>query len=134
MDWLKNVNEYMRLGLELGLSYTSLNKIRMDQDRKVDDCKRSLLQLWLGRADRVDEMGGTNKPTLVAALRRMGEHRVADSIISGLRCGYIYWHSTLTQLFGTFPNMSSSTDIACMDNILSYVLCRLCSPASCSCG
>ena len=83
VDWLESVTEYMRLGLELGLSYTSLNKIRQEQGRKVEDCKRTLFQLWLERADRVDEMGGTNKPALVAALRRMGEHRVADTIISG---------------------------------------------------
>ena len=90
MDWLESVNEYMRLGLELGLSYTSLNMIRQEQGRKVKDCKRTLLQSWLERADRVDEMGGTNKPAIVAALRRMGEHRVADSIISGLKSGCIY--------------------------------------------
>ena len=90
MDWLESVNEYMRLGLELGLSYTLLKKIRQEQERKVEDCKRTLLHSWLARADRVDEMGGTNKPALVAALRRMGEHRVADSIISGLRCGCVY--------------------------------------------
>ena len=94
MDWLESVVEYMRLGLELGLSYTLLNKIRQEQGRKVDDCKKNLLHSWLERADRVDEMGGTNKPALVAALRRMGEHRVADSIISGLRCAWNYCHYT----------------------------------------
>ena len=88
MDWLETVTEYMRLGLELGLSYTLLNKIRQEQGRKVEDCKRTLLHSWLKRTDRVVEMGGTNKPALVAALRRMGEHRVANSIISGLRCGW----------------------------------------------
>ena len=87
MDWLESVIEYMRLGLELGLSYALLNKIRQEQGRKVEDCKRTLLHSWLERADRVDEMGGTNKPTLVAALRRMGEHRVADNIITGWICG-----------------------------------------------
>ena len=90
MDWMESVTEYMRLGMELGLSYALLNKIRQEQGRKVEDCKRTLLQSWLERADRVDEMGGTNKPALVAALRRMGEHRVADSIISGLRCSRNY--------------------------------------------
>ena len=88
LDWLESVTEYMRLGLELGLSYTSLIMIRQEQGRKVKDCKRSLLHSWLESADRVDEMGGTNKPALVAALRRMGEHRVADNIISGLTCGW----------------------------------------------
>ena len=83
MDWLESVTEYMRLGLEQGLSYTLLNKIRQEQGRKVEDCKRTMLQSWLEKADTVDEIGGTNKPALVAALRRMGEHRVADSIISG---------------------------------------------------
>ena len=83
MDWLESVTEYMRLGLELGLSYTLLNKIRQEQCRKVEDCKRTLLHSWLEGTDRVDQMGGANKPALVAALRRMGEHRVADSIIPG---------------------------------------------------
>ena len=90
MDWLESVTEYMRPGLELGLSYTLLNKIRQEQGRKVEDCKITLLQSWMERADKVDEMGGTNKPALVEALRRMGEHRVADSIISGLRFSQNY--------------------------------------------
>ena len=88
MDWLESVTEYMRLGLELGLSYTLLNKIRQEQGRKVEDCKRTLLHSWLKGTDRVVEMGGINKSALVAALRRMGEHRVANSIISGLRCDW----------------------------------------------
>ena len=88
MDWLQSVTEYMRLGLELGLSYTLLNKIRHEHGWKVEDCKRTLLHSWLQKADRVEDMGGTNKPALVAALRRMGEHRVANSIISGLRSGW----------------------------------------------
>ena len=83
LEWLKNVTEYMNLGLELGLSYTLLDKIRQEESKKVENCKRSLLYSWLNRADRVDQMGGANKPALVAALRRMGEHRVADSIIPG---------------------------------------------------
>ena len=86
MEWLESVTEYMRLGLELGLSYPELNKIRQEQGKKVEDCKKSLLHSWLKRTERVDEMGGANKPALVAALRRMGEHRVADSIIPGQRC------------------------------------------------
>ena len=84
-----DVTEYMRLGLELGLSYTLLRQIREEQGKKVLDCKRTMLHSWLGGADRVDEMGGTNKPALVAALRRMGEHRVADSILPGLECDSI---------------------------------------------
>ena len=83
MEWLESVTDYMRLGLELGLSYPLLNKIREEQGRKVDDCKKSLLHSWLKRAEGVDEMGGANKPALVAALRRMGEVAVADSIIPG---------------------------------------------------
>ena len=80
---LCDVTEYMRLGLELGLSYPMLNKIRHEQGRKVEKCKRSLLHSWLTKADRVVEMGGANKQALVAALRRMGEHRLADYILSG---------------------------------------------------
>ena len=83
MEWLESVTEYMRLGLELGLSYPLLNKIRQEQGKKVEDCKRVMLHSWLKRAERVDEKGGANKPALVAALRRMGEHRVADNIIPG---------------------------------------------------
>ena len=133
MDWLESVTEYMRLGLELGLSYVFLNTMRHEQGRKVEDCKRTLLHSWLERADRVDEMGGTNKSALVAALRRMGEHRVADNIILGLTCGWSHLCYTLTQsvlhrslyvilLFNMYK-----------DHMLSYVSCRFCSFASCSC-
>ena len=119
MDWLESVIQYMRLGLELGLPYTLLSRIRQEEGRKVDDCKRTLLQSWLERADRVDEMGGTNKPALVATLRRMGEHRVADKIIPGLRCGCIYSQYVIQC-------------IACMDNKIIYVSCRFRYSASCS--
>ena len=85
MKWLINVTDYMRLGLELGLSYPLLVKIRQEQCRNVEDCKRSLLDSWLTGADRVNQMGGPNKPALVAALRRMGEHGVADTIPQGMR-------------------------------------------------
>ena len=132
MDWLESVTEYMRLGLELGLSYTLLNKIRQEQGQEGGDCKRTLLHSWLERADRVDEMGGTNKPALVSALRRMGEHRVADNIIPGLRCGCTY---TLYRLPNHLYDISQNVIqcVACMDNILSYVSCRFCSSTSCSC-
>ena len=43
MNWLDSVTDYMRLGLELGLSYSLLTKICQQQDRKVEDCKRVLL-------------------------------------------------------------------------------------------
>ena len=83
MNWLGSVTDYMRLGLELGLSYSLLTKIRQQHDKKVEDCKRVLLHSWLIRDERVDQMGGTNKSALVAALRRMGQHSIADSIIPG---------------------------------------------------
>ena len=83
MNWLGSVTDYMRLGLELGLSYSLLTKIRQHQDKKVEDCKRVLLQSWLERDERVDQMGGANKSALIAALRRMGQQSVADSIPPG---------------------------------------------------
>ena len=83
MEWLESVTEYMRLGLELGLSYPLLHKIQQEVGKRVEDCKGRLLHSWLSKAERVDEIGGANKPALVAALRRMGEHRVADNIIPG---------------------------------------------------
>ena len=99
MDWLESVIEYMRLGLELGLSYTFAQNDTPGTGQEGKGLQiRTLVQSWLERADRVEEMGGTNKPALVAALRRMGEHRVADSIISGLRCGCI-----LPTLYTPYP-------------------------------
>ena len=83
MNWLGSVTDYMRLGLELGLSYSLLTKIRQQQDKKVEDCKRVLLQSWLERDERVDQMGGANKSALIAALRRMGQQSAADSIPPG---------------------------------------------------
>ena len=83
MNWLGSVTDYMRLGLELGLSYSLLIKIRQQQDTKVEDCKRVLFQSWLERDERVDQMGGANKSALIAALRRMGQQSIADSIPPG---------------------------------------------------
>ena len=83
INLLKSVTDYMRLGLELGLSYPFLHKIRLEHEKRVEDCKRSIIHSWLARAERVDQMGGANKPALVAALRRMGEHGVAETILPG---------------------------------------------------
>ena len=88
--------DYMRLGLELGLSYPLLNKIRHEHDKRVEECKRVLVDSWLKGIERVDQMGGANKPALVAALRRMGEHRVAETILPGQNmfgtCTNLHWN------------------------------------------
>ena len=98
MNLLENITDYMRLGLELGLSYSLLNKMRHEHGKRVEDCKRSILHLWLARAERVDQMGKANKPALVAALRRMGEHRVAETIFPGQNMfrtyTSLYWPGT----------------------------------------
>ena len=75
-----NVTDWKRLGLELGLHYPTLTKIRSDQHDQTDDCKMEMLSAWLNQQDCVLQKGVPSWPVLQAALRRMGENELADKI------------------------------------------------------
>ena len=48
---LKNVVDWQSLGLELGLLYPTLKKIKKEQQGEISDCMMEMLAAWLQRQD-----------------------------------------------------------------------------------
>ena len=76
-----DVTDWKRLGLQLGLRYSTLTKIRSNQRDQIDDCKMEVLSAWLNQQDCVPQKGIPSWSVLRVALRRMGENELADKII-----------------------------------------------------
>ena len=76
-----DVTDWKRLGLQLGLRYSTLTKIRSNQRDQIDDCKMEVLLAWLNQHDCVPQKGIPSWSVLRVALRRMGENELADKII-----------------------------------------------------
>ena len=81
LEVVHGVNNWKRLGLELGLHYQpTLINIETHRREKPDDCKMEMLSSWLNQWDSVSQEGDPSWPVLQAALRRMGENRIAGKI------------------------------------------------------
>ena len=63
---LHNLSDWMKLGVLLGIPYSTLKKLVLDK-QKVNDRKIAMFHLWLSR-------GGANKETLLRALSKMDHH------------------------------------------------------------
>ena len=68
------------LGLQLGLLYSSLEKIHLEKRGRIDSCKMAMLSAWLQQQDNVSQRGVPSWSVLRAALQRMGEHELANRI------------------------------------------------------
>ena len=77
---LKNLVEWIRLGLKLGLLYPSLKKIDEDQRGKTDRCVMEMIASWLQQQDNVSKKGVPSWAVLQTALREIGEIQLADEI------------------------------------------------------
>ena len=75
-----NLTDWKLLGLQLGLYYPTLMKIKCDQRDVIDDCKMEMLSAWLQQQDDVSQRGAPSWSALKIALRRMGESTIADRI------------------------------------------------------
>ena len=62
---LRDLRDWKKLGLFLGIPYPTLEKIELDK-QGVDNRKMAMLYHWLCS-------GTANKETLLLALRKMGE-------------------------------------------------------------
>ena len=71
---------WMDLGVELGLSYSTLKTIQVEEREKVRDCLREMLVAWLQKRDKVSTVGEPSWSVLRAALRMIEENELADSI------------------------------------------------------
>ena len=77
---LKNLNDWQSLGLALGLLYPTLKKIDDDQRGKKDKCVMEMIAAWLQQQDNVSRKGVPSWSVLRAALRKIGENEITDTI------------------------------------------------------
>ena len=77
---LKNVIKWKGLGLALGLTFPTLQKIDSEKHGNVDDCMMEMLAAWLKQQDKVKQHGVPSWSVLQTALKNIGEIRLADEI------------------------------------------------------
>ena len=76
----KDLHDWHSLGLALGLLYPTLKQIKNDNHDKIDQCKMEMLASWLQQADNVSQKGVPSWSVLKAALKKIGENKLADKI------------------------------------------------------
>ena len=79
---IHDLNVWMRLGIHLGLRYSTLEAIDIEQRSKIENCKMEMLVAWLKQQDNVSKNGVPSWSVLKAALKKIGENELADRIIS----------------------------------------------------
>ena len=77
---LKRVNDWLNLGLQLGLLYPTLEQIETDSRGIVELCKTKMIAAWLKRQDNVLNVGVPSWSVLQTALREIGEVEVANEL------------------------------------------------------
>ena len=78
---IEDLVNWKKLGLQLGLLYSSLEKIDIEQRGNISSCKIEMLQAWLQKQDNVSQKGIPSWSVLIAALKRIGENETADRIM-----------------------------------------------------
>ena len=73
--------EWIRLGLELGLKYSRLQKIEIKRLRDVPSCMRDMIAAWLGKKDKVMKEGVPTWKQLIQALKNIGEISLGEEIM-----------------------------------------------------
>ena len=79
---IHDLNDWKELGLQLGLLYPALERIDREQRGRISGCKMDMLTAWLEQQDNVSQRGVPSWSVLRAALQRIGEHELADRIVS----------------------------------------------------
>ena len=73
--------DWIRLGLELGLKYSRLQKIEIKRLRDVPNCMRDMIAAWLGKKDKVVKEGVPTWKQLIQALKNIGEISLGEEIM-----------------------------------------------------
>ena len=81
-------DNWKKLGLALGLLYSTLKKISTYPNMTIDNCVMEMLAAWLQKEDNVPQKGVPSWSVLQAALRRLGENELAHRISIG---GELSW-------------------------------------------
>ena len=79
--WLKDLNDWQSLGLQLGLRYSTLKGIEEEQRGVISKCKTEMLAAWLHQQDIVAKKGVPSWLSLKAALVNINKKELADSIV-----------------------------------------------------
>ena len=53
----RSLHEWMDLGVEMGLSYSTLEAIEVERCKRVNDCRRDMFATWLQMRDKVSTVG-----------------------------------------------------------------------------
>lgn len=77
---IKRVTKWKDLGLALGLTYPTLEKIGNENHGKIDDSIREMLAAWLQQRDNVKKCGVPSWSVLQTALKHIDEIQLADEI------------------------------------------------------
>ena len=78
--FLKNVNNWQDLGLQLGLIQPTLKRIDKEQRGLINECKREMLEAWLQQQDNVAVISVPCCDVLKEALKKIGEKQLASEI------------------------------------------------------
>ena len=96
VDALKQVrfpnHKWFPLGLQLGLLSPTLKDIEANHKDDVRRCLQECLTLWLSKADKVTDNGGSTWDSLADALRNTEENFAAEKILEfskNLNDGYV---------------------------------------------
>ena len=73
--------DWNRLGLELGLKYSRLEKIDIERRGKNSYCMRDMIAAWLRKKDKVMEEGVPTWKQLIQALKNIGEISLGEEIM-----------------------------------------------------
>ena len=71
--FLKNINDWKSLGLELGLLSSTLKRIKKEQREDINDCMIEMLEAWLQQQDNVSQVGAPSWGVLQRALNNIGK-------------------------------------------------------------
>ena len=77
---LKNFNNWLSLGLQLGLRYQTLKRIEKEQHGLIDECKTEMLAAWLQQQDNVAKKGVPSWEVLRVGLMNIDENELASQI------------------------------------------------------
>ena len=80
LEAVNDLNDWMNLGLKLGLRYPTLQRIAEEQRGNISQIMLKMMVAWLELKDNVSQKGFPTWSVVSAALQRMGEHETADRI------------------------------------------------------
>ena len=80
--FLNKLSNWFSLGLDLGVSYHTLQRIEEEKRGDIERCKTEMLAAWLQQQDNVSQVGAPSWSVLRRALGDIGENELAKSKIS----------------------------------------------------